>query len=669
MTSRVSFHKLIIETLRRHLAAVLITVLVFFLHIVAFFLNVQNILNEKIMEDIIDSHFPPTRGTEHVKEGLLSLASPNVLNMMIAIFLGSYLAFEFFRYMHSRKESDFYDSMPIRKEKWFLNLLASSIGLFVVLTTITYMIELSIIYGVGYGSKQIVMSMLWNLLCTVGTFIICWVTTCLVMIMTGHSVIAFVGFGAISCYIPLIIGYLIPLYANTFFETYVLRDLPDSFYYFSPITLAYKTTHNYGAWNIKEHWCYIVGCYAFALIVGLIAYFLFLRRPSESAGRAMAFEKLNPLIRILLVIPLSLYAGLFFNEITSIDSTGWLLFGVIFASCLLHGIIESIFQFDIKALLCKKKQLLFTVLFCLAFVFVFWADILQFDQFIPAENNIKSIKIDTYLFEQNGKYFEEFQDGLSGEYIDDALAVIHDIRNHMNPSDSENYIYTNDFTITYEMKNGSVRQRRYSYYGNEYPDSLDKLSTTKEFKDDYCILYHLDEIKISSLSVYNGVETFNLNLTDEQLKEFSEIYLEEYSKLTLTESLNKVAAYKLIIHYPVEGREYDNSTEYKIYNHFNKSIAFLSTHNVVSFYDSENIKLENLEIYSDKYGNNGPQYVSNVQQLNELKEYFVLGDFIYHVFEQENDYAYGNLRCVSNGNTRYLDVYIKHSDLSKILNK
>ena len=226
MTLKVSFPKLIIETLRRHIAAVLITILVFFLHIISFFLNVQNILNTKVMEDAVDSYYPARRGAEYVKEGLTSLCSPNVLNMMIAIFLGIYLAFEFFRYMHSRKESDFYDSMPICKEKWFLNLFASSVGLFIILVTLTYTVEFSIVCSVGYGSKQMFMCILWNLICTIGTFTVCWVTTVLAMVMTGHSIIAFLGFGAIACYIPLIIGYLIPLYANTFFETYVLRDLP-----------------------------------------------------------------------------------------------------------------------------------------------------------------------------------------------------------------------------------------------------------------------------------------------------------------------------------------------------------------------------------------------------------------------------------------------------------
>ena len=59
MTSRVSFPKLIIETLRRHIAAVLITVLVFFLHIISFFLNVQNILRQEYVQDITSSSFLP----------------------------------------------------------------------------------------------------------------------------------------------------------------------------------------------------------------------------------------------------------------------------------------------------------------------------------------------------------------------------------------------------------------------------------------------------------------------------------------------------------------------------------------------------------------------------------------------------------------------------------
>ena len=671
MTSRVSFHKLIIETLRRHLAAVLITVLAFFLHIITFFLNVQNILSQEYVQDYTSSSLLPVppNNSEHIIRELSELCSPNMLNMVMAMFLGIYLAFEFCRYMHSRKESDFYDSMPIRREKWFLNIFVASIGLFLVLTIVSFAIELAIVFSARFGSKKILISMLWNLICTIGSFLMFWVSTALTMVMTGHSIIAFLGFGVLTSYIPLIVGYLFPLYANTFFKTYVYKGISSVYNYFSPITLAYKATHNYSYWNIDEHWTYILGCYAFAIIVGLVAYLLYLRRPSETAGRAMAFEKANSWIRVLLVVPLALYAGLFLNEITSIGSTAWLLFGVIFASCLLHGIIEAIFQFDIKALISKKKQLFFTILFCLAFVFVFWTDVFQFDNYVPNEKDIKTIKIDTYLLDHNGKYFDEWEDGLSGEYVDDALAVIKDIRKNMDASDSVDYLYTNDFTVTYELKNGTTRQRCYPYYGNEFPESLDALSMTEEFKNDSCILYHLDKVDISSVSVFNGMNTFQLNLTKEQIKEFTKIYLAEYTKLSFTQSLSEEALYKLIVSYPnpLEDDDYDITAEYRIYAHFNNTLAYLKNHKIVSFRESQDIKLENLEIYSSKYEDGGPQYISDETQLNELKKHILLGEFMYHRYERTDDYVYGNLRCVLNGTTRYLDVYIKQSVLSEIL--
>lgn len=667
MTSRVSFHKLVTETLKRHIAAVLITVLAFFMHIISFFLNVQNILNREYVQDIASSSFYPSPKTsDYVIRELTSLSSPNLATTIMVMLIGVYLAFDFFRYMHSKKETDFYESMPIRRQKRFLTLLTASIGLFLVLAILTVGIEFAIVYSVGYGSKLMLQGMLWNLLCMTGAFLVCWVTTVLAMVMTGHSIIAFLGVGVFSCYIPLIIGNLIPVYAATFLKTYVYEELNPLYYYFSPITLAYKATHNYSLWNIDEHWTYLLGCFIFSIIVGILAYLLFLRRPSETAGRAMAFEKINSLIRILIVIPLALYAGLFLNEITSVGSTAWLIFGVIFAAGLIHGIMESIFQFDIKALISKKRQLLFTVLFCLAFVFVFLTDLFQFDKYVPDAEDVKSVKIDTYLFDQNGNP-DEWKNGLSGEYVDDALAAINDIRECMEPSDSEDYVYTNDFKVTYELKNGVKRQRNYPYYGNEFPESLDKLSVTEEFKDDFCILYHLDKVDITSLSVFNGVETFRLKLTDEQLKEFSEIYRKEYTELTFSESLSKEALYKLIVSYPLEGEDYNISAEYKIYSDFAETLAFLEKQNVVSFADTQNIKLENLDIYSDKYGKEGHLYISDDVQLNELKQYMLLGEFMYHGYEYSEDYVYCNLRYVLNGSTRYTDVYIKSSDISKVI--
>ena len=677
MTLRVSFPKLIMETLRRHVVAVLIMVLAFFIHIISFFLNVQNLINTRVIEDInmvlSSSYYPPTRDLEYVIEHLTELCSPNVWNMILAMAIGVYLAFDFFRYLHSKKETDFYESMPIRKQTRFKMLFIACIGVFTVFTAITLGIELAIIYGFGYGSTIIVKNMLWSLVCMIGAFLACFTTTVLAMVMTGHNIIAFLGLGVFASYIPLIISNLVPLYADIFFKTYVHREISEKYFYFSPVTLAYKATYHWNyhteIWNIKDHWTYLLGCFVFSLVIGVVAYLLFLRRPSETAGRAMAFEKFNPVIRFMLVIPAALYAGLLLNEIAAYANTAWLIFGLVFVAFLMHGIMECIFQFDIKALLGKKKQLLFAILFCLAFVFVFWADLFKYDAYMPNEKDVKSIQIDSYIFDE-GKYnWEEHKDWLTGDSVELALNAIKDIKASSNPSDNSDYTYMNDFTVTYKLKSGIEKQRCYAYYGNEFPESLDKLSATDDFKDDFCILYHADEIEITSLQVTNGPQQFKLDLTKEQMQELCEIYLEEYSKITLSDSISKKQVFMLIVEYPIEGKDFSGNESYTIYSDFTNTISYLKQFDVVSFAESKDIKIEYLEFYSDKYGEMQQEYINDEVLLKELKQYMILSDFMRYHKDYGEDYVNCTVRYVLHSDRRYMDIYLNKNDVANLINQ
>ena len=175
---------------------------------------------------------------------------------------------------------------------------------------------------------------------------------------------------------------------------------------------------------------------------------------------------------------------------------------------------------------------------------------------------------------------------------------------------------------------------------------------------------------ITSISVANGPEYFELNeMTDEQKKELCEIYLNEYTEFTITEILSKQAVFELIVEYPVEGKDYTLSDRYNVYADFTETIAYLEKYDVANFADSQNIKLENLEIYSDKFGSVDQQYISDEEQLNELKQYMILGDFMHYYLDYGKDYVSCTLRYVLDGNTRYMDVYLKPTDISNVLNK
>ncbi len=241
MTSRVSFPKLIKELTKNHLASFLITVLTFFIHLIYFLMRIQNILQTTwVSDDITGLATPENSG--FILQEIHELCVPNFGNMLVAMAIGAYLAFDYFRYLHSKKETDFIESLPVRRQEQFQTRLLSSLLIFAVLCTVTLGIELGVVFSTGYGSLYILQNMLWGLLCMFGAFLASWVTVALAMIMTGHSIVAFLGTGVFFCYVPLILNNLIPTYANVFFDTYVYRSPEEmsASYYFSPATLAYK---------------------------------------------------------------------------------------------------------------------------------------------------------------------------------------------------------------------------------------------------------------------------------------------------------------------------------------------------------------------------------------------------------------------------------------------
>ena len=79
-----------------------------------------------------------------------------------------------------------------------------------------------------------------------------------------------------------------------------------------------------------------------ALLFGL-GMFLYRKRPSEAAGRAMAFKVSEPVIRFLLVVPITLFSGMIFRSILNDDI--WTVFGLLCGLLITSCLIEIIYLF------------------------------------------------------------------------------------------------------------------------------------------------------------------------------------------------------------------------------------------------------------------------------------------------------------------------------------
>lgn len=660
MTSRISLDKLIKEEMKHHVISIFASVLLFLFEIVFFYFEIQRLLQYK-------------RSVQYYKEVIAVAAEPTITAMFPVMILAIFLAAEYFHYLHSQKKTDFYMSLPLnRKKQFWIGVIVCGI-LFLIPCVFAFGCECTIMYATGYGTSLCLKNMTWMLICKIFAFFACFLTMALAMIMTGHLVIAFFGFGAFCTYVPFILKWLIPVYEEIFFKTYVNEySFSEVWNYFSPATVIYGLTRDFENWTIQRHWHYLVASFVFVIIIGWIAQRLYIKRPAEAAGRAMAFPKINPFIRFLIVIPFSLYSGWFVFEIAPKARKWWLLVGTLVGVVLLHGVLESVFRFDIKGMLKQKKQLCISMLLCTIFLLVFQLDIFKYDEFVPELENVESVKIfPSYnvINFYNGLYAEQ-RGGITGETLTDVLefADIMVAQNdftfkQLNTNDNIGYVY-----ITYRMKNGRVKERfYYMNLGDEtVAASLNKICATRDFKDDFYQLYSVESKDIKKLTYEDVFTTETLSFTEEEQKEFIDIYCEELAKLSFTElnEVDKVARIQL---------EYKESLALSyqetcdIYRNFNQTIEFLEEHGLSVNGALEEGKITSLEIYSiydDETEQETSGYVITDEELleNVKKELIMteLYDDSNYVSGVANVRA-GKMDVLVNGRHQTCDVWIREN--------
>ena len=660
MTSRVSFVK------KYHLTPILILAIACMIHFITVFMSLENILDR--------ASFP---FEEYTVRQLVGLYSPHIANGIFALAAGAYMAFDYFKYLHSRKETDFYESLPITKSKRFFDNFVSGFSVYAIFILITLSVELLVGKMLGIELSLIASKVIWNYICMLGIYLVSWVTAVLAMVMTGLPLIAILGYGTFSVYIPILLYNLIPLFSNIYFDNYECLptfanfDIWSLFNYMSPAGIMYKTTSFYtDFWEASGHKTPLIVIILFTIFVGVLAFYLFKKRPSEAAGRAIAFEKANSYIRILIVIPLSLYLGVFLKSMSSSDSDLWLVFGILFAGFICHGLIQGIFEADIKAIFSKKKQLLLTYVICFGFLSIFKFDLLQFDEFVPKLNKVDKIYIQTDDFSDFLNM--DYSDGISGSDLELALKAASEI------IDSNKGVNNTSILFKYQLKNGVTVTRNYIFPIENVPKSLDELSVKQSFKDDYCMFYKKDLSEFNSVSYTYDHENY-INITGNDLKELAHAYVDEFTKMTFTELYNEPVLYRFYAYYNDESdieiavtssspaiylEEHQSVTCFDVPASFESTIKILNRLGYKSFDENEELEIVSLEVYADEeiYSD---KTITDSELLAKLKKYAYLSEFNRHYNDMDLIYGWANVK--SKSGEFHCDLYFEKDAFLEIM--
>ena len=240
----------------------------------------------------------------------------NLLVNCVTGALAVLIAFGGFGYLFSKSKVDLYHSLPIKRSKLFFVSYVNGI----IFYAVPYFLFLLITLGIGssyhFVSTATVATALTTYIANVLGFILLYTTTILAIMMTGNVFVAILADCVFFFYGPTIRGLLLA-YAATFYKTFYSMRINDNWY--SPLSeyadlmmsICYATNPEKGG---AMPLLFLTMVICIVILLALCIY-LYRKRPSEAAAKAMSFEKTKPVIKILLMTPIALYAGFIFRDI------------------------------------------------------------------------------------------------------------------------------------------------------------------------------------------------------------------------------------------------------------------------------------------------------------------------------------------------------------------
>lgn len=384
MTSKSLFFKYMKENTKQRIWSLALALLLcFFVFPVATALNISTIFRpENLNSSGLPAELALAQAQQDFTREMLRVYSMKggALAFMLTI-AAVVLAASGFAYLHSKKKTDFYHSLPIRREmlyavtclNGFLYMAVAYIGF---LTIAAVMIRAK---GVPFDWGSLYLASVEHLC----FFALVYMTAIMAMLLTGNLVVGLLGTGVLFSWGP-VICMTISAYFSEYFTTFYGDD---------SFLLALSERTSPVAWYVEacmssQPGRMALGALIMAAVLFVLGMLLYRRRPSEAAGHAMAFPITEPIIRFLIVVPSSLLLGAMFHSMMYED--GWTVFGLVCGLLLVSCIIEIIYHFDFKSLFAHKRQLLVSAVFVGVVFAIFRFDLFGYDRYLPATEKLAS---------------------------------------------------------------------------------------------------------------------------------------------------------------------------------------------------------------------------------------------------------------------------------------
>ena len=571
MTSRSLFSKLMKEDLKSRLWAVaLISLGCFFMYPVVAAFVAGEIKEYEIYEQGL---------LYYLREMLAWLSFKNAGTSFIMMITAVICGLSGFSYLNSRSKVDFYHSIPVKREKFYLVNYINGVLIYAVPYGITLAVAAVIAVMNGVSGAELWPIVIAGYVLNMIYYLLTYSVVVIAAMLTGNVVIGFLGSMVFAFWVPLAVA-LVQGYFGTFFDTYYQHEesVFEHLYRISPVLEYVYQFSNY--YDGEPVWGAAVGAFVTAVIFTGIGCILYRKRPSEAAGKAMAFTVSRPLVRIPIVVTSAIGLGLFFWGMRS--NIGWATFGVIFGALISHCVIEVIYHFDFRSLFSYKLQLVGCIAAAMAVLITFRYDLFGYDRYLPKVSDVRSASVSmnsidgwvsygyaelmpdgAYVWNhQNGTEYVgshmEYQDIenlllIASKGIESAQemreeqmnprrrteTVIEEVRSGSKPDtkamlETPEMEFSSYFIVCYTLNSGRKVYRRYSCNLEPVIQEIDKMIQDEQYLKGAFPLMNLDAQEVAAVRFREQSEDILLReLTAEQKKELLDIYRQEFSSLTV----------------------------------------------------------------------------------------------------------------------------------------
>lgn len=698
MTSKVSFFNLMREDIRRRTWTIVLSVIAFFISMPLVFLL--------IMEEMKWYIEAESRRAEYFLVQMQNFFGPENIVSVVTVTGAIICGIGGFAYLFSKNKVDLYHAIPVKRTTQFWVSYLN--GILIYLVPFIVSIAACLVIAAAYsGMSASLIGMACVMLLVQLIFYLLFYNTAIIAVMvTGNMITCILSLGIFFFYTISLIG-IKELYM-TFFDTYYygggVSDTP------AKLTSSFLGfIYFIGDWSkygslTGELLTTLFYYFVMMLLLLGAAIFLYQKRPSEMAGKSIAFPKIQPVCRVLLVIPITLLSGAFFTALGGNSSLGWMIFGLLFGLILSHGFIEVLFQMDIHAMFSYKKQLLLSGIMAFVIAFIFYFDVFSYDSYLPQENKIESVSIAFNEIESNHEYYTivNQQFGVRTEWVSPTTYQLSNmvitekeavfelarlgVENQGKYEDGVEYTW---ITVCFRKANGKEIYRRYRIPIEEAYDSMAEVYSLEAYKKAVYQIFSVDENDINFVEVEPAFGTSNVweNGYGEYVKEIVAAYKKDIMQLTLEE----VCDVQPIGRFDFNVSDAFFMWNYYIYPSFTNTLTLLESYGMDTDNFSNELKVEEIEeimlsVYTDGeyifeipeemqeslYNNGHLSFIiTEEEDIEELCKNLILGKF-YNTgaFRLYKDNSYEIMvRMNRNGVFSYQNALIKGDEIPDVILK